>query len=86
VQLRQARWMRQDAPRPIANAVKLLLLREEAKKRQGAQTDLSQTLRSNDHNVSGGVDAIAGRLMGVSERQTARGLKPVWTHRKGDAR
>jgi hypothetical protein len=65
----------QDAPRPIANAVKLLLLREEAKKRQGAQTDLSQTLRSNDHNVSGGVDAIAGRLMGVSERQMCEGLK-----------
>jgi hypothetical protein len=71
--------------RPIVNAVKLLL-REEAKGRQGAQTDLSQTLRSNDHNVSGRVDAIAGKLKGVSERQRARGLKPVWTHRKGDAR
>jgi hypothetical protein len=44
-------------------------------KRKGARTDLSQTLRSNDHNVSDRVDAIAGKLMGVSERQACERLK-----------
>lgn len=64
--------MRQDAS-PIANDVKPL--REEAKKRQGARTDLSPNFAIKRSQCVGRVDAIASKLMGVSERQACEGLK-----------